>query len=199
MDNRDRNRSVLEFVNLARSAYGAPGLKTLVSGRPHSASVCAIGRSLRSGVEHWFFVAVGSKCLRLWALGKDSAAIAEQIMTAWGMPRQLLTQPREKLGCVVLAMPAEIREFIDQFDRGLLPDYLGEVDELEMRQLREMVRTMPISVGRRNTWRNSHGKSQALCPATREGPELKTGQTRGRLRSHQTVATIHPDPKVELG
>jgi hypothetical protein len=160
MDHRDRRGSVLKLVNLARAAYGAPDLKSLASGQRHSASVCAIGRSLRSGVEDWLFVAVGRTHVRLWALGKDTAAIAEQILTAWEMPRHLLTQPGEKSGCVILPLRAEIREFIDQFDRGSLSDYKGEVDEIEMRQLCELARMMPILVGRRDTWDKSHRKSQ---------------------------------------
>jgi hypothetical protein len=113
MDTQIRTRSVLRLVNLARAAYGAPDLKVLVSGQPHRVSACAVGRSLSSGVEDWLFVAVGSKYLRLGGLGKDTAAIAEQILTAWEMPRHLLTQPEEKLGCVILPLRAEIREFID--------------------------------------------------------------------------------------
>ena len=148
MDNRGQNSSVLRLVNLARAAYGAFELKTLLSGEPHSASVCSIGRSLRSGVEDWLFVAVGSKYLRLWARGKDSAAIADLIMTAWAMPHQLLAQPGEKSGCVVVALPAEIREFVDQFDRGLLPDYQSEVGQIEVRQLSELAHAMPLPVGR---------------------------------------------------
>jgi hypothetical protein len=160
MDNRGQNSSVLRLVNLARAAYGALELETLLSGQPRSASVCTIGRSLRSGLEDWLFVAVGSKYLRLWARGKDSAAIADLIMTAWAMPHRLLTQPGEKSGCVIFALPAEIREFVDQFDRGLLPDYQGEVGQIEMRQLSELAHAMPLHVGRLNNRGNLRGIAQ---------------------------------------
>jgi hypothetical protein len=76
MDNSVHGRTVLKLVNQARAAYGALELGTLLSGQPHSASFCPIGRSFRSGVEDWLFVALGSKHLRLWTLGKDSAAVA---------------------------------------------------------------------------------------------------------------------------
>jgi hypothetical protein len=166
MDSLDPARCVLRLVNLARAAYGAVELKSLLSGQPHSASVCAVSRSLRSGAEDWLFVAVGGTHLRLWALGKDTAAIAEQILTAWEMPRHLLTQPGEKSACVILPLGAEIREFIDQFDRGLLPDYQGEVDQIEICRLSKLARRVPLLVGRRNTWGTSHGKSQPSPEAT---------------------------------
>jgi hypothetical protein len=60
-----------------------------------------------------------------------------------------------------LALPTEIREFIDQFDRGLLTDYQGEVGQIDMRRLSELARTMPIPLGRQNTWGNSLIKSQS--------------------------------------
>jgi hypothetical protein len=173
MDSPDPTRCVLRLVNLARAAYDAVELKRLLSGQPHSASVCAVGRSLRSGAEDWLFVAVGSKYLRLWAPGKDTAAIAEQILTAWEPPRHLLTQPGEKSGCVILPLRAEIREFIDQFDRGLLPDYQGEVDEIEMRRLSELARSMPSLVGRRDTRDKSHGKFQRSPAATSIGTKVE--------------------------
>jgi hypothetical protein len=101
-------------------------------------------------VEDWLFVAVGTKYLRVWVLGKEPVAIAEQIMTAWGMPHRRLKQSGERSGFVILPLPLEIREFVDQFDRGLLPDYQGHVDHQERRQLRELARGMPIPGRRRN-------------------------------------------------
>jgi hypothetical protein len=172
MDNRDRSGSVLKLVNLARAAYGAPDLKSLLIGQRYSASLCPIGRSLRRGVEDWLFVAVGCKYLRLWALGRDLAAIVERTLTVWGIPRPR-TLLQEKSDYVILALPAEIREFIDRFDRGLLPDYQGEVDEIEMRRLRELARSMPILVGRRDTRDKSHGKSQRSPAATGIGTRVE--------------------------
>jgi hypothetical protein len=191
MDIQDPNRSVLRLVNLARAAYGAVELKSLLTGQPHSASGCVIGRSLRWGVEDWLFVAVGSKYLRLWALGKDWAAIAEQVLTAWGTGH-LLTQPGEKSGCAMLALPAEIREFIYKFDRGLLPDYQGEVDEIEMRRLSELARKMPILVGRRNTWGNSHSKGQS-------SPSIREARVEGRpgLRAPCSDQTVQSLPSAQ--
>jgi hypothetical protein len=151
MDNRGQVSSVLKLVNQARAAYGAPELETLLSGQPHSVSFCPIGRSLRSGVEEWLFVALGSKHLRLWAPGNDSAAVARLIMTAWGMPHLPMVQPRDKSGCMTLALPAAICDFVNQFDRGLLPDYEREAGQSEMRQLSELARAMPILVGQRNS------------------------------------------------
>jgi hypothetical protein len=144
MDNSDLGRRVLELVNLARATYGAFALETLLRGQPRSASFCPIGRSLHIGVEYWLFVAVGTKYLRVWALGKEPAAIAERILLAWRMPHGGLKQSGGRSGCVTSALPPEMCEFVDQFDRGFLPDYQGQVDCQEMRQLRELARDIPI-------------------------------------------------------
>ena len=153
MDNRGQSGSILKLVNLARAAYGAPELKTLLGGQPHSASFCSIGRSLRSGVEDWLFVAVGTRHLRLWALGKDSAAIARLVMTAWGITGHQPAQSRDKSGCVTFPLQAPMQEFINQFDHGLLPNYQSEVNQGEMRRLGELARTIPIPVA----WRDRRG------------------------------------------
>ena len=147
MENLGQGNSVLKLVNLARGAYGASKLETLLRGQRHSPSFCTIGRSLRSGVEDWLFVAIGSRYLRLWARGKDSAAIAENMGTAWGIPNQPQIQPANKSGCAILALPLEVREFLNRFDCGLLPDYEGEVSRIETRQLSELARAMPLTVG----------------------------------------------------
>jgi len=147
MENRGQNNSVLKLVNLARGAYGASKLETLLRGQPHSASFCTIGRSLRSGVEEWLFVAIGSKYLRLWALGRDSVAIAENIRTAWKIPNQPQTQATQKSGWAILALPPEVREYLNRFDCGLLPACEGEVSRIEARQLSELARAMPLIVG----------------------------------------------------
>jgi hypothetical protein len=149
MDSRDRSEQVLKLVNLARATYGAAELEALPRGELHSAPFCPIGRSLRRGVEDWLFVTVGSKHLRLWAVGKDPVAITQQIMTAWKIPLERLQQSRDRPGIVMFSLPPELQEFIDRFDRGLLPGHQGQVDQQEVRQLRTLARNMPIPVRQR--------------------------------------------------
>jgi hypothetical protein len=144
MDNSNLGRRVLELVNLARATYGAFALETLLRGQPRSASFCPIGRSLRIGVEDWLFVAVGTRYLRVWTVGKTPAAIAERFLLAWGMPHGGVKQSGGRSGCVTSALPREMREFVDQFDRGFLADYQGQVDCQEIRQLNELARDIPI-------------------------------------------------------
>jgi len=161
MDSRDRSERVLKLVNLARTSYGAFELEALLGGQLQSASFCPIGRSLRRGAEDWLFVAVGTQHLRVWALGKEPVAIAKQIMTAWGMPDRRLKQSGERSGFVILPLPSEIREFVDHFDHGLLPDYQSQVDVQEVHQLRDLARTMPIPGRQRISWGNMRGAAQA--------------------------------------
>jgi hypothetical protein len=149
MDSRDRTGQVLKVVNLARATYGASELKSLPGGQIRSAPFCPIGRSLRRGVEDWLFITVGSRHLRLWAVGKDPVVIAKQIMTAWGIPHEQLKQSRERPGIVIFPLPSELREFVDQFDRGFLPAQQSPVDQHEVRDLRELASGMPMPVRQR--------------------------------------------------
>lgn len=157
MDSRDRTERVLKLVNLARATYGAFELEALLRGQPRSASFCPVGRSLRSGVEDWLFVAVGTKYLRVWALQKEPLAIGRQILAVWEISLGRLKQSGERSGFVLLPLPSEIREFVAQFDRGLLPDYQGQVGHQEVRQLRELARDMPIPGRQRNSGANIRG------------------------------------------
>ena len=86
----------------------------------------------------WLFVAVGTKYLRLLAPGRDPVAVGKEILTAWQLPQRQLKPSGEKSGFVLLPMPAELREFVDQFDRGLLPEFQAEVDPREKQRLREL-------------------------------------------------------------
>jgi hypothetical protein len=140
----DQGERVLKLVNLARVSYGASELEALLPGQPRSASFCPIGRSLRKGAEAWLFIAVGPRYLRIWAPERDCMTIAKRILAAWGMPEGRLVQSLERNGFVLLPLPAELSEFLEQFDRGLLPDYQGQVDNEEARKLKELARGMAI-------------------------------------------------------
>ena len=146
----DSRNQVLKLVNLARATYGASQLESLSGGQTQSAPFCPIGRSLRRGVEAWLFVTVGSKHLRLWTVGQDSVAIAKRIMTAWEIPHEQLRQSLDRLGVIMLPLPAELREFINRFDRGLLAAHQGHVDQQEIQNLRELASGMPMPTRQRN-------------------------------------------------
>ncbi len=151
MENLGQSDSVLKLVN------GAAPLRWTVRSLVISSSVwthpgfqggIAVISAFRPrpSSDRRVFVAIGSNYLRLWASGRDSAAIAENIRTAWGIPNQPKTKPTQKSGAI-LALPLEMREFLNQFDCGLLPECQGEVGQIETRQLSELARAMPLSVG----------------------------------------------------
>jgi hypothetical protein len=177
MDNRVQIGSVLKRVNLARAAYGAFDLETLLGGEPHSASFCAIGRSLRSGVEDWLFVSIGSAHLRLWTLGKDPDAVAKLIMTAWGISDHRLRRPHDKSIFVTLPLPIAIREFVNQFDRGLLPEFRGAVSQEDMRRLNELVHAIPFRIGQRNSGSNPLMPRHLLSDIASRSPENICGSS----------------------
>jgi hypothetical protein len=160
MDSRDGSRQVLKLVNLARATYGATQLDSLSGGQVHRALFCPIGRSLRRGVEAWLFVTVGSKHLRLWAVEQDPVTIAKKIMTAWGIPHEQLQQSRERPGIVIFPLPSELREFINRFDRGLLPGHRGHADQQEVQELGELASGMPMPITKRNKAATEHPETQ---------------------------------------
>jgi hypothetical protein len=149
MDNRSESEQVLKLVNMARATYGAYALEALPQGELHSAPFCPIGRSLRRGAEDWLFVTVGSKHVRLWAIGKDPVAIAQRIMTVWAIPLDRLQQSRDRPGIVIFPLPPELRKFVDRFDHGLLPVHQGKVGRVEVQQLRVLANRMPVLSGLR--------------------------------------------------
>ena len=148
MNDLERSEKVLRLVNLARASYGAPQLETLEVGEPHSAPFCPIGRSLRRGVDDRLFVTVGSRHLRLWTVSTDPVSVAKQIMSVWGIPHERLKESRDRPGVVMFPLPDTLREFVDEFDRGLLPRLQGQVEQQEVRHLGELASRMPIPVAR---------------------------------------------------
>jgi len=154
------SKRVLELVNLARRTYGADELESLLPGQPLSASFCPLGRSLRSGVGDWLFVAVGTNHLRLWTFGKEPGAVARAILGAWGIATKRLRKSADGMGFVVIPLPSELSEFVSQFDRGLLPDHQAQVDGDEVRHLSELARKIPFPRGRKAS---SVGAAQAAA------------------------------------
>ncbi len=49
----------------------------------------------------------------------------------------------------MFSLPSEPREFIEQFDRGLLPGHRGQVDQHEARHLGVLASGIPVTVKRR--------------------------------------------------
>jgi len=153
---------------MARASYGAPELDALLPGQPRSASFCPIGRSSRKGVEEWLFVAVGTRYLRVWTSAQDSLAIAKRILAAWGTPDGRLVQSAELTGFVLLPLPPELTQFLEQFDRGLLPQYQGRVDQEEQRKLKELAGGMPIPGRKGATHRVGNRRTASAAETPKE-------------------------------
>jgi hypothetical protein len=159
---------ILRLVNQARKAYGAFELEGLLPGKPLSASFCPLGRSLRRGMEDWLFVAVGTKHLRVWTRERDPATVALAILGAWELPHQRLKKSADASSFVILPLLPELSEFVGQFDQGLLPDLLGEVDQAEVRQLRELARGIPLPRRQRPNARGSGQSSRQPAEASNQ-------------------------------
>ncbi len=134
---------ILDLINQARGTYDAFPLERLLPGQIRSASFCPLGRSLRVGVEDRVFAAVGTKHLRIWTAGADPAVIATKIMKTWEIPPRRLWKPGEEGSFVILPLRPELIEFVNQFDRGLLPDFQAEPNPAEVLRLEELARTIP--------------------------------------------------------
>jgi hypothetical protein len=128
-------------------------------------------------VEDWLFVSIGSAHLRLWTLGKDPDAVAKLIMTAWGISDHPLRRPHDKSIFVTLPLPIAIREFVNQFDRGLLPEFRGAVSQEDMRQLNELVHAIPFRIGQRNSGSNRLMPRHLLSDIASRSPENICGSS----------------------
>jgi len=121
-------REVLATINRARAAYGASRLDELPNGLKCNPSHCPIARAFRMGVSDRLFFAVGSGHLRVEAVGQDAAKIAYAIRTTWyGQTRFVEGDPVTS----IIRLPDELRAFVEQFDAGALPEYVGAPEDKE--------------------------------------------------------------------
>ena len=115
---------VLKLVNFGASYRWSVCLGALQEGESHIAPFRPIGRSLRRDASDWLFVTVGSKHIRLWAIGKDPVAIAQK-RTVWGIPLDRVQPSREPAGNVTFPLPPELASSLTSSTMDFCPSFKG--------------------------------------------------------------------------
>jgi hypothetical protein len=121
-------QQVIAIINRARAAYGASPIEHLPSGLIRNPSHCPLARAFRIGVSDRLFFAVGSEQLRIEAVDRDAAKVADAMRTAWYGSRRFVEG--DPVTSIVRMLP-ELCAFVKHFDSGTLPAYVGTPDENE--------------------------------------------------------------------
>jgi hypothetical protein len=140
--------AVKERVNAARDAYSMPPVKELPAGERGNPCFCPIGRALRKDMGDAFFLCVGTKHLRLASADGHVKEIARKIRSAWGV-REDRSSPFAADQFLTIPLPAEMREFVADFDAGKLPELEAHVEESEKSRFNELAKHQwDVAIGR---------------------------------------------------
>jgi hypothetical protein len=173
---------VIDQVNTARIACSVAPLAELPQGERGNPCFCPLGRALRKDMGNSFFLAVGTKHIRLASTNGDTNELARRIREAWGITEKRIVMPGNEVFLTV-PLPSELTQFIMEFDAGKLPRFEGKIEEAEKVRFVSLARQLwNLTVDRlrrfRRLGRGGPSKSSAQ-PATFDGayrrPSLLTG------------------------
>jgi hypothetical protein len=123
-------QKVTDRVNSARSACSLAPLSDLPQGERGNPCFCPLGRALRKDMGESFFLAVGTKHIRLASAEGNANEIARRIREAWGInEKKIVTAGTEQFAIVPL--PPELTQFVLEFDAGKLPNFEGNIEDAE--------------------------------------------------------------------
>src|SRR5215469_8213756 len=123
--------AVKTLVNAARQTYSVSPLEALPAGERGNPCFCPIGRAIRKDMGDVFFVAVGTKHLRLASTDEHSREIAHRIRDAWGVRVKDNASSVAGEQFSTIPLPLKMREFVADFDAGRLPELEAHIGELE--------------------------------------------------------------------
>ena len=132
--------SVVRRVNAARMACSATPIDRLPKGERRSPCFCPLGRVLRKDHDDSLLLAVGTQHLRIGACDTDIGAVASRIRKAWGLKEGGIGRESEQF--VIVPLPAELKQFVIEFDAGQLPEFEGKVDQMEVAQLDSLAKRL---------------------------------------------------------
>ena len=121
-------RAVAARVNEARAACSLPPLQELPNGERSNPCFCPLGRALRKDMGEFFFLAVGSKHIRLASTNGATKEIAQRIQQAWGVESEPVPAGEQ---FATVPLPVELRQFVNEFDAGKLPKFEGRIEQAE--------------------------------------------------------------------
>ncbi len=121
---------VIERVNMARAACARAPVVELPQGERGNPCFCPIGRALRKDMGESFFLAVGTKHIRIASIEGNTNELAQRIREAWGVSKSKILMPGNDQFLTV-PLPAELTQFVVEFDAGKLPDFEGKIEASE--------------------------------------------------------------------
>jgi hypothetical protein len=133
-------RAVTARVNAARAVCSLAPVVELPKGERRNPCFCPLGRALRKDLGDSFFVAVGTKHIRLATSDGSASDVAQRIQEAWGEKESKLGREGEQFFTVPL--PSELTQFVMEFDAGKLSKFEGKIDEAEKARFNSLARRL---------------------------------------------------------
>jgi len=118
---------------------------------------------MRKDMGDVFFVAVGTKHLRLASTDENSREIAHRIRDAWGVRVKDNASSVAGEQFSTIPLPPKMREFVADFDAGRLPEleaHIGELEKARFSELAGRVWNMAIGPSRRTRQSKLSGDSR---------------------------------------
>ncbi len=132
---------VIERVNMARAACARAPVAELPQGERRNPCFCPLGRALRKDMGDSFFLAVGTKHIRLGSTEGGVNKLARRIREAWGINENKVIVPGTEQFRVV-PLPSELTQFVVEFDAGKLPAFEGKIEEAEKARFSSLARRL---------------------------------------------------------
>ncbi len=154
---------VIERVNMARAACARAPVVELPQGERGNPCFCPLGRALRKDMGDSFFLAVGTKHIRLGSTEGNTNELARQIREAWGVYESKILMPGNEQFLTV-PLPSELTQFVMEFDAGKLPNFEGKVEASEKARFTGLARRLwNVTVDRlRRVRRLTRGKQPKI-------------------------------------
>lgn len=112
-------QAVTERVNAARTACSLAPVAELPNGERRNPCFCPLGRALRKDMEDSFFLAVGTKHIRIATSDGSASEIARRIQEAWGIGGSNLRRENEQF--LTIPLPSELTQFVVSSMAGSCP------------------------------------------------------------------------------
>jgi hypothetical protein len=132
--------AVTARVNAARAACSLAPVAELPKGERGNPCFCPLGRAFRKDLIDSFFLAVGTKHIRLATTDGSASDIAQRIQKAWGVKESKLGREGEQFFTVPL--PSELTQFVIDFDAGKLSKFEGKIEEAEKVRFNSLARRL---------------------------------------------------------
>ena len=159
-------QAVTTRVNAARAACSLAPVIELPKGERGNPCFCPLGRAFRKDLGDSFFLAVGTKHIRLATTDGNASDIAQRIQKAWGVEQRKLGREGDQFFTVPL--PSELTQFVMEFDAGKLSKFEGKIEQAEKVKFNSLAsRLWNVTTDRLRRMRRLTQGKRAPAPSTR--------------------------------